>query len=181
MTTSETMTKAAITIDITARGTMGTIFRTATKQAILDLIADHGTQSRFGHLLSDDDAEELASRVVDLFEMTLELRSRTGLMGASAGTGAVASGGQGSQPGGSSTQKSAGSPPGKGISWSEEAPQTTFPKTIHAAEFFDRGETAKNMPDSTHDNHDPVFRGLKLPRTRKPITDAERQSFLRRR
>ena len=157
---------------------MGTIFRTATKQAILDLIADHGTRSRFGQLLSDDDADALAHRVVDLFEMTLELRARTGLMLPQ--ESGPSGGGEGS-PSAPSARRSAASTAQAPRSWSDEAPAAPFPTTIHAAEFLDRGEPKARVPDAATAVDDPVLSGLKLPRTRKPITDSERQSFLRRR
>ena len=52
------------------------IFRTATGQAIRDIIADHSQENRFGRTLTEDDLDAICERVVDLFEMTLNLRAR---------------------------------------------------------------------------------------------------------
>lgn len=162
---------------------MGNIFRTATKQAILDLISDHGTRSRFGQMLSDDDADQLAARVVDLFEMTLELRSRTGMLGLGATPAAKPS----EDPPPNSRRRSPGAAAGAGIaateenSWSDTPPRTTFPTTIHAAEFLEKNDRKARVSDATAETPDPTFMGLKLPRQRKPITEAERQSFMKRR
>jgi hypothetical protein len=52
------------------------VFRTATTQAIREIIADHGTTHRFGMSLTENDIEAICSRVVDLFEMTLNLRAQ---------------------------------------------------------------------------------------------------------
>lgn len=52
------------------------IFRTATSQAIRDIICDHSQENRFGRTLTDDDLDSICERVVDLFEMTLNLRAR---------------------------------------------------------------------------------------------------------
>ena len=159
---------------------MGNIFRTATKQAILDLIADHGTRSRFGQMLSDDDADQLAARVVDLFEMTLELRSRTGMLGL--GSAPAAKPSPESNP---DTRRRSPGAAAEGttedLSWSDTPPRSTFPTTIHAAEFLEKGERKARVSDATAETPDPTFMGLKLPRQRKPITEAERQSFMKRR
>jgi hypothetical protein len=159
---------------------MGNIFRTATKQAILDLIADHGTRSRFGQMLSDDDADQLAARVVDLFEMTLELRGRTGMIGLGSASTAKPT----EEPSQSPRRRSTGaaaSVAAEELSWSDTPPKSTFPTTIHAAEFLDKGERKARVSDATAETPDPTFMGLKLPRQRKPITEAERQSFMKRR
>jgi hypothetical protein len=159
---------------------MGNIFRTATKQAILDLISDHGTRSRFGQMLSDDDADQLAARVVDLFEMTLELRSRTGMLGlGSASTAKPAE--ESSQSPKRRASGAAATVAAEELSWSDTPPKSTFPTTIHAAEFLDKGERKSRVSDATAETPDPTFMGLKLPRQRKPITEAERQSFMKRR
>lgn len=52
------------------------IFRTATGQAIRDIISDHSQENRFGRTLTEDDLDAICERVVDLFEMTLNLRAR---------------------------------------------------------------------------------------------------------
>jgi hypothetical protein len=152
---------------------MGTIFRTATKQAILDLISDHGTRSRFGQLLSDDDADALALRVVDLFEMTLELRARTGVLGLGGASGAGASTNSESH----NTSRVGAVPK----SWSEQPPSSNFPTTVHASEFIDHREPKGIRPEPPAGSEDLSFASLKLPRTRKPLSDSERQNFLKRR
>jgi hypothetical protein len=159
---------------------MGNIFRTATKQAILDLIADHGTRSRFGQMLSDDDADQLAARVVDLFEMTLELRGRTGMLGLGSAPAAKPSAESNPNPRRRSPGAAAEAPTEK-LSWSDTPPRSTFPTTIHAAEFLEKGDRKARVSDATAETPDPTFMGLKLPRQRKPITEAERQSFMKRR
>jgi hypothetical protein len=162
---------------------MGTIFRTATKQAILDLIGEHATPSRFGQLLSDDDADALAMRVVDLFEMTLELRARTGALSASEQPAASPVRESERPP---ALRRSAASASQTAVlprrSWSEEAPSNAFPTTVHAAEFTEPRQGGRvPPPDSGKDAEDALSANLKLPRTRKPITESERQSFWRKR
>lgn len=51
------------------------IFRTATKQALREIIEEQGTVGRFGVVLAEDKLELTTDRIVDLFEMTLNLRS----------------------------------------------------------------------------------------------------------
>ena len=53
------------------------VFRTATSQAIRELVEEHGVPGRFGTILTSESVTMLCERVVDLFEFTLELRSRT--------------------------------------------------------------------------------------------------------
>ena len=52
------------------------IFRTALLQAIEDILKDSGSVGRFGLVLTDDEINTVSSKVVDLFEMTLNLRTR---------------------------------------------------------------------------------------------------------
>ena len=55
---------------------MASIFRTATKQAILEIIQEHAVPGRYGLILTEESSEKICEQVVDLFEMTLELRQK---------------------------------------------------------------------------------------------------------
>ncbi len=52
------------------------VFRIATKQAILDMIVESGENKTFGLFVAHHQVDALADRIVDLFEMTLELRQK---------------------------------------------------------------------------------------------------------
>jgi hypothetical protein len=56
---------------------MTQIFRTATSQAIQEIIQENCVAGRFGLLLNEDGLEKISHRIVDLFELTLKLRSKT--------------------------------------------------------------------------------------------------------
>jgi len=60
------------------------IFRTATGQAIREIISDHSQENRFGRSLTETDIDAICERVVDLFEMTLNLRAQVSGAGESA-------------------------------------------------------------------------------------------------
>lgn len=53
------------------------VFRIATKQAIKEIIESPSEKLQYGLILTDENLEDITDRVVDLFEMTLNLRSRT--------------------------------------------------------------------------------------------------------
>jgi hypothetical protein len=53
------------------------IFRTATGQAIKEIIAEKGAVGNFGINLTHDSLDEACNSIVDLFEMALELRGHT--------------------------------------------------------------------------------------------------------
>ena len=53
------------------------VFRIATKQAIKEIIEAPSEKLQYGLILTDENLEDITDRVVDLFEMTLNLRSRT--------------------------------------------------------------------------------------------------------
>ena len=53
------------------------VFRIATKQAIKEIIEAPSEKLQYGLILTDENLEDITSKVVDLFEMTLDLRSRT--------------------------------------------------------------------------------------------------------
>jgi hypothetical protein len=56
---------------------MTSFFRIATKQAIRDIITENAQSLKFGVAINDDSLENITEKVVDLFEMTLELRARS--------------------------------------------------------------------------------------------------------
>ena len=93
------------------------IFRTATKQAIREIIEENGFNGRFGHILSNNNIETVTDKVVDLFEMTLTLRSHTSAMFG----------------GGNATQE----PPPPSTRRTPEPTPVGFPKTRNAAEIYD--------------------------------------------
>jgi hypothetical protein len=160
---------------------MESIFRTATTQAILDIIAEHGTRSRFGHLLTEEDASAVAAKVVDLFEMTLRLRARTGLLG-SAPTAAE-------PPSESRTMhRHSGSPsptlgslrPKRRANWTEEGHVDAFPTTVNASEFIEADRKRPKVPEVAPSASDTDSFGFRLPRQRNRLSEEERATFLRR-
>jgi hypothetical protein len=52
------------------------IFRDTTKQAIAEIICENAEAGRFGLSMTEHDLESACNRIVDLFEITLELRGR---------------------------------------------------------------------------------------------------------
>ncbi len=56
---------------------MTSVFRMATTQAVKDILEEHGSSGRFGLIVTPDGMETIANKLVDLFEMTLELRAKT--------------------------------------------------------------------------------------------------------
>lgn len=182
---------------------MESIFRTATTQAILDIIAEHGTRSRFGHMLTDEDASAVAEQVVDLFEMTLRLRARTGLIGTSAAPEPQESRGQTHQSGGASGAQNLrgaqGAPNLRGAqgtpasrstlpsarskrmpSWTDEGPAGPFPKTVNASEFLEPGQRRPAVPEVAPSSEERDSFSFRLPRQRNTISEEERVSFLKR-
>jgi hypothetical protein len=59
------------------RGESMGVFRIATGQAIREIIEEHGSLGRFGLILTPENIDDIADRIVDLFEMTIELRTKT--------------------------------------------------------------------------------------------------------
>lgn len=141
------------------------VFRTATTQAIRDIIADHGTANRFGMSLTDTDIDAVCARVVDLFEMTLNLRAQLG-------TGGMASQAQATP---------SASPALKASRWENEP--ASVPRTKAASEIYDfspleqRGR-ADALPASAPKSD--VAADLKLPRKRISVSSDEREILLRR-
>lgn len=146
------------------------VFRTATTQAIRDIIADHGTANRFGMSLTDADIDAVCARVVDLFEMTLNLRAQLG-------TGAAAEPRRES-----SSQNSPQSAQAlKSSRWEED--RVSVPRTKAASEIYDFSSLEKSTRgDALHsaapkNNEIP---DLKLPRKRISVSSDEREVLLRR-
>lgn len=137
------------------------IFRTATGQAIRDIISDHSQENRFGRTLTDDDLDAICERVVDLFEMTLNLRARL-----SGNTEPVES-----QP---RTQQ-------RSLRWDEEPAQ--MPMTKAAADVYDFSEFEQQrrrdaLPDrAPQHNTEPEY---KLTRRQRTTVSAEEQQRLMR-
>jgi hypothetical protein len=146
------------------------VFRTATTQAIRDIIADHGTANRFGMSLTDSDIDAICGRVVDLFEMTLNLRAQVGTGGA-ADPRREASAHNG-QP---------QAQPLKASRWEDE--RAAVPRTKAASEIYDFSHMeAKNRGDALTSvgNKNDSVPDLKLPRKRISVSSDEREILLRR-
>ena len=154
------------------------IFRIATKQALREIIEDHATQGRFGVVLSDESLEMATERIVDLFEMTLTLRSHTAsMLGGGSPSPAPAS-----APTHAQTQKAQ---PQKIQTQSTLTRRHSFevdehspvPKTKNAAEIYDKTTNRKSEnPDTV-----PLAAtfSFKLPRTRIGLSEKERQKLTR--
>ncbi|MBX9704259.1 MAG: hypothetical protein K2X39_08915 [Silvanigrellaceae bacterium] len=53
------------------------IFRSATKQAIREIVENHGSKGKFGFILTDENIDSISDKVVDLFEIALSLRNKS--------------------------------------------------------------------------------------------------------
>jgi hypothetical protein len=145
------------------------IFRTATTQAIRDIIADHGSANRFGISLTDADVEAICTRVVDLFEMTLNLRAQVG------GANPNPRESESSAP--ASTRNSALKPQ----RWEREP--ASVPTTKAASEVYDfshleRKDRGDSLPQLAPKSESAI--DLKLPRKRISVSEDERDVLLRR-
>lgn len=136
---------------------MATVFRIATEQAIKEIVEENSVSGRFGLIVTEENVAEISKRVVDLFEMTLELRSKTqDIFGQ-----AVSSAKQ--------------EPSTKHSQQSEE--RVSFPKTRNAAEIYAPQENKRNthhLPELTPNL------SAKLPRKRFELTLEEKEKFMRR-
>lgn len=134
---------------------MGQIFRIATCQAIREIIEENAVEGRFGLILTEEGVEKISHRIVDLFEMTIQLRTKTQEIF----SGIVSQ----QQP--TNSQKVSNR-----NSQNTETPP--FPKTKNASEIYDFSNKTKNNIDSipmipTHE--------IKLPRTRFELSTAEKE------
>ncbi|MBM3381917.1 MAG: hypothetical protein FJY29_05690 [Betaproteobacteria bacterium] len=144
------------------------IFRTATGQAIREIISDHSQENRFGRTLTDSDLDAICERVVDLFEMTLNLRAQV------AGTG-VATGDS------NESSRNSGRQTSRSVRWDEEP--TKVPTTRAASEIYDFGQLNKQsradaLPSLAPQQTTEI--DLKLPRKRISVTVEEREVLMRR-
>lgn len=147
------------------------VFRTATGQAIRDIISDHGTANRFGISLTDSDLDAVCERIVDLFEMTLNLRAQLG-------TGASPESRSSSAPVGRFSQPVSTVKPRR---WEEEP--ASVPKTKAASEVFDFSHLEKTgradaLPVLAPQSEE--LPDLKLPRKRIMVTGDEKELLARR-
>lgn len=139
---------------------MSQIFRIATCQAIREIIEESAVEGRFGLILTEDGVEKISQRVVDLFEMTLELRAKTQeiFLGINSGTK---------------------SPPSKTPrnENKKEEERRPFPKTKNAAEVFDFGNRKTSDLESI-----PIApaHNVKLPRTRFNLSLEEKERLIRK-
>lgn len=147
---------------------MGTVFRTATKQAILEMIQENAVPSRQGLILTEESCEQVCHQIVDLFEMTLELRQKASGIFASPLETAT------ERKRSSFAQRSASS--SDDFFDAEEAP-ASFPKTKSAAEIYYMGENKKPA------GKDEFFSSLqphldhRLPRKRFALSDEEKRKL----
>lgn len=134
---------------------MSQIFRIATCQAIREIIEESAVEGRFGLILTEDGIDKISHRVVDLFEMTLELRAKTQEMFSGIG---------------SNQQTSNPKRVTKNNSQNEE--RIPFPKTKNAAEIYDFGQRNRSEMDSI-----PIapIHDVKLPRTRFGLSLEEKE------
>lgn len=131
---------------------MASVFRIATEQAIKEIVEENGVIGRFGLIVTEESLNEISKKVVDLFEMTLELRSKTQEM---------------FNP---STKQVSQEPQRK------EPPP--FPKTKNAAEIYNFQEgngKASSIGEAITPNLD-----VKLPRKRFELSLEEKERYMRR-
>jgi hypothetical protein len=140
------------------------IFRTATGQAIREIISDHSQENRFGRTLTDTDLDAICERVVDLFEMTLNLRAQ------------VSGGGQVAEDSRSAPRQAS-----RAVRWDEEPARV--PTTRSASEIYDfthinRQSRADALPSLAPQQTTEI--DLKLPRKRISVTVEEKEVLMRR-
>lgn len=151
------------------------VFRIATKQAIRDIVTENASENRFGFTVTEDNLESITDRVVDLFEMTLNLRSRLGMGAASPAEAAPAE-----QP---KSQQTRWQTPSPATSTAQQKTSTLtrepvgFPRTTNAAEIYDGSLKVKSAPAS--ETILPPHVDFKLPRKRTLITAEEKEKLTR--
>lgn len=137
------------------------IFRTATGQAIRDIICEHGQENRFGRSLTDTDLDTICERIVDLFEMTLNLRAQVA--------------------GGGDTQTSQRQTQRREARWEESEPRV--PTTRSASEIYDFSHLTKQtradaLPSFAPQKEQEI--NFKLPRKRISVSAEEQETLMRR-
>lgn len=131
---------------------MTSVFRIATMQAIKEIVEDSSVAGRFGHILTEESITEISKKVVDLFEMTLELRAKTQDIF-----------GQASKQQPRQQLKEEAQP---------------FPKTKNASEIYSFQENKKS--ETSQDVSLMPNLNLKLPRKRFDLSPDEKEKFMRR-
>lgn len=137
------------------------IFRTATGQAIREIISEHSQENRFGRSLTDSDLDAICERVVDLFEMTLNLRAQVS--------------------GGGDTQSTSRQPQRRSVRWEEEP--ANVPTTRSASEIYDFNHLSKQIRSDALPHFAPQREqevDYKLPRKRISVTTEEQEILMRR-
>jgi hypothetical protein len=159
---------------------MTTIFRTATKQAMKEIIEERSEAGRFGLLVTEEGLEAITDRLVDLFEMTLTLRQQTRhFFEPPAPTPEPAP-----RAKSSNLQKGRTTPT---LSQNQRPPQdsdrqrASFPKTRNAAEVYTVHRQEDKFGSALANPSLPTHIDLKLPRRRVEMSDEERAASRNRR
>lgn len=132
---------------------MSRVFRIATMQAIKEIVEENSIAGRFGLIITEENVDEISKKVVDLFEMTLELRAKTQEIF-----------GQTNRQ--EHTQEK-----------THEDEQPDFPRTKNAGEIYHRHE------DKREENKERFLSphlDVKLPRKRFELSLSEKERFTRR-
>lgn len=146
---------------------MTSMFRIATKEAIREIVIENCHQGRFGFVLSSDDLDLSADKIVDLFETTLELRGRVQerMNSAPSTNSNIAK---------ANTKKRSDYRP----QVSNTLQNPGFPRSVNAAEIYEvpnpeyRKLHVEQVPQAPAMDH-------KLPRKRISLTEAEREKMYR--
>lgn len=133
------------------------IFRTATCEAVMEIITENAQNGRFGLLLSPDALKESAERIVDLIETSLQLRANV----------------QDRMERASMVQQKAETPQPRDTFRSGTAPG--MPKTKNAADIYE--QSSYRHDNSAHDVAVSPTMNFRLPRKRIAISDSERESI----
>lgn len=161
------------------------IFRTATKQALREIIEESAIDGRFGFILGEDGIEKATERIVDLFEMTLELRSRVGLTTGSAGSG-MGGESQAKQKTNQNVNQRVNQNTGQNTARENQMPneaygsqsrKSSLPTTRNAAEIYD---VNASTPQQLRGAYEPraglsPAMDLKLPRKRIELSSTEKE------
>ena len=133
---------------------MATVFRIATEQAIKEIVEECSVSGRFGLIVTEENIEEISKKVVDLFEMTLELRAKTqDIFGQAANMR--------QEP-----------------KESRQEEKQPFPKSRNASEIYSFQESKKS-PNSHETSLMPNL-DVKLPRKRFELSLEEKERYMRR-
>jgi hypothetical protein len=142
------------------------IFRTATGQAIREIIIDHSQENRFGRSLTEQDLDSICERVVDLFETTLNLRAQLSANGFEATP---------------APSRQPSSQTGRPTPW-EDKP-VSAPSTRAAADLYDFRGDAEQKRGERPAGLSPARANevtLALPRKRISVTAEEKEHLARR-